>query len=164
MKGADWRHPGGPGSSLEAKQNHPVVNVAYEDALAYAHWLGRELPTEAQWEFAARGGHNTDEDWSEAFDKDGKPIANSWQGIFPVYNTEEDGYARHGAGRLFQAQRLRSLRHDRQCLGVDQRLVRAGPSERACHQSKRAKFAASEGSGGTIAEQGHKGRLISLRI
>ena len=71
-----------------------MVNVAYEDALAYAHWLGHELPTEAQWEFAARGGHNDDEDWSDAFDKDGKPIANSWQGIFPVYNTEEDGYAR----------------------------------------------------------------------
>ena len=94
VKGADWRHPGGPGSSIEGKQNHPVVNVAYEDALAYAHWLGHELPTEAQWEFAARGGHNGDENWSDAFDKDGKPIANSWQGIFPVYNTEEDGYAR----------------------------------------------------------------------
>jgi sulfatase modifying factor 1 len=94
VKGADWRHPDGPGSSIEGKQNYPVVNVAYEDALAYAHWRGHELPSEAQWEFAARGGHNTDEAWSDAFDKDGKPIANSWQGIFPVYNTEEDGYAR----------------------------------------------------------------------
>lgn len=93
VKGADWRHPDGPGSSIADKQNYPVVNVAYEDALAYARWLGRELPTEAQWEFATLGGHNSDEDWSDAFDKEGRPIANSWQGIFPVHNTEEDGYA-----------------------------------------------------------------------
>jgi formylglycine-generating enzyme required for sulfatase activity len=93
VKGANWRAPEGPGSSIKGKENHPVVHVAYEDALAYAHWLGRELPTEAQWEYAARGGHNEGEDWSQAFDKNGKPIANTWQGIFPVYNTEEDGYA-----------------------------------------------------------------------
>jgi formylglycine-generating enzyme required for sulfatase activity len=93
VKGANWREPDGPGSSIKGKENYPVVHVAYEDALAYAHWLGRELSTEAQWEYAARGGHNEGEDWNQAFDKDGKPIANSWQGIFPVYNTEEDGYA-----------------------------------------------------------------------
>jgi formylglycine-generating enzyme len=93
IKGANWREPEGPGSSIKGKENHPVVHIAYDDALAYAHWLGRELPTEAQWEYAARGGRNQGEDWSQAFDKDGKPIANSWQGIFPVYNTEEDGYA-----------------------------------------------------------------------
>ena len=69
-----------------------MVHVAYEDALAYAKWRGRDLSTEAQWEYAARGGHEIGDDWSEAFDKDGKPIANSWQGIFPVYNTEQDGY------------------------------------------------------------------------
>ena len=93
VKGANWREPEGPGSSIKGKENRPVVHVAYEDAQAYAHWLGRELPTEAQWEYAARGGRNEGEDWSQAFDKDGKPIANSWQGIFPVYNTEADGYA-----------------------------------------------------------------------
>jgi formylglycine-generating enzyme required for sulfatase activity len=93
VKGANWLAPEGPGSSIKGKENHPVVHVAYDDALAYAHWLGRELPTEAQWEYAARGGRNEGEDWSQASDKDGKPIANTWQGIFPVYNTEEDGYA-----------------------------------------------------------------------
>jgi len=92
VKGANWLQPEGPGSSIKGKENHPVAHIAYEDALAYAHWLKHELPTEAQWEFAARGGHKDGEDWSQAFDNDGKPIANSWQGIFPVYNTEQDGY------------------------------------------------------------------------
>ena len=91
--GANWRQPAGPGSSIAGKENHPVVHVAYEDALAYAHWRGHSLPTEAQWEFAARGGRDGEDDSSSAFDADGKPIANTWQGIFPVVNTNEDGYA-----------------------------------------------------------------------
>jgi formylglycine-generating enzyme len=93
VSGANWRQPNGPGSSIAGKENHPVVHVAYEDALAYAHWRGRSLPTEAQWEFAARGGRDGEDDWSSAFDADGKPIANTWQGIFPVLNTQDDGYA-----------------------------------------------------------------------
>ena len=93
IAGAQWRNPAGPGSSIAGKENHPVVHVAYEDALAYAHWRGRSLPTEAQWELAARGGRDGEDDWSSAFDADGKPIANSWQGIFPVINTNDDGYA-----------------------------------------------------------------------
>jgi sulfatase modifying factor 1 len=92
VPGADWRHPTGPGSSIAGKDNHPVVHIAYEDALAYARWRGRELPTEAQWEFAARGGRDGEDDWSSAFDADGKPIANTWQGIFPVFNSDGDGY------------------------------------------------------------------------
>jgi formylglycine-generating enzyme required for sulfatase activity len=90
---ASWRQPSGPDSSIAGKENHPVVNVAYEDALAYAHWRGRDLPTEAQWELAARGGRDGEDDWSSAFDAEGKPIANTWQGIFPVLNTKDDGYA-----------------------------------------------------------------------
>jgi sulfatase modifying factor 1 len=93
VAGANWRQPSGPDSSITGKDNHPVVHVAYEDALAYAQWRGRDLPTEAQWEFAARGGRDGEDDWSSAFDAGGKPIANTWQGVFPVMNTNDDGYA-----------------------------------------------------------------------
>ena len=91
--GANWRQPQGPGSSIAGKDNHPVINIAYDDALAYAQWMGRSLPTESQWEFAARGGRDGEDDWSSAFDPEGKPIANTWQGIFPMLNTKDDGYA-----------------------------------------------------------------------
>lgn len=93
-KGADWRHPEGPDSNIDTRSNHPVVLVTQADAQAYAKWLGRELPNEAQWEWAALGGGNKELLEREPRTDDGNASANYWQGVFPYINTEEDGYIR----------------------------------------------------------------------
>ncbi|HEY0502171.1 MAG TPA: formylglycine-generating enzyme family protein [Lysobacter sp.] len=93
VAGADWRHPRGPASGIEGLDDHPVVHVAFEDALAYAQWAGKDLPTEAEWEFAAKGGGDgTEFAWGDELAPGGRHMANTWQGEFPWDGRAEDGF------------------------------------------------------------------------
>jgi formylglycine-generating enzyme required for sulfatase activity len=92
-KGANWRHPEGPGSSIAGRDHYPVVQIAYEDAVAYANWAGKRLPTEAEWEFAARGGLSGKlYPWGDELKPAGRTMANIYQGHFPDHDSADDGF------------------------------------------------------------------------
>ena len=93
VPGASWKHPEGPGTTIEGREEHPVVHIAWQDADAYAKWAGKRLPTEAEFEFAARGGIDRNRySWGNELKPGGKWVANIWQGHFPSSNLAEDGY------------------------------------------------------------------------
>ncbi len=93
VPGADWRHPEGPGSDISERTNHPVVQLAFEDVEAYARWCGKSLPSEAEWEYAARGGLEGQAFcWGNEFLPGGRHMANTWQGRFPLENLCADGF------------------------------------------------------------------------
>ena len=102
VKGACWKHPEGPGSAILTRMNHPVVHVSWHDAQAFCRWAGKALPTEAQWEYAARGGLVQQRfPWGDELTPNGQHMCNIWQGKFPVENTQLDGYIATAPAKSF---------------------------------------------------------------
>ena len=123
---ADWRRPEGPQSSVDDRPDHPVVQVSWNDAVAYGEWVGARLPTESEWELAARGGLDQQPfPWGDELEPGGEHRMNVWQGEFPRTNTEDDGFYGIAPVRSFPPNGHGLLRDDRERVGVVRRLVRA---------------------------------------
>lgn len=102
VPGAYWAAPDGPGSSIDNRMNHPVVHISYEDALAYANWLGKRLPTENEWQYAAKGGEKNDFPWGNESAETAHDKANFWQGLFPYENNLKDGFLGSAPVKTFE--------------------------------------------------------------